>query len=122
VTTKRTPLNRHSRTRITPAAVALFVTAEKHAARYAECVAGQRCHSQNGGREHCAECRAFLEAHAALDRALGLKPWEASPLHVQGDGPWREDGTAWAASLPQAAALRKDLEQLAGTGGRSKEV
>lgn len=46
-----------------------------------------------------------------LHRAVGLKPWEASPLRVDGNGPWPEDGTMWTASLLQAAALRKQLKE-----------
>ena len=77
MTSKRTPLNRQSRMRITPAAIEAYRAGDA----------------------------------SALHRALGLKPWEASPLRVEGDGSWRDDGTIWTASLPQAAALRKQLKE-----------
>ena len=112
MTTKRTPIHRHSRTRITPDAVALFMTAEKHAARYSDCIAGRHCDHPNGRREHCAECRLFVEASGALDRALVLKPWEAGPLDVTGPSDFR-DGTAWADSLGQAWELRQTLKAAA---------
>jgi hypothetical protein len=45
----------------------------------------------------------------ALDAALGLRPWMASPLRVdQGPGPGGP--TAWAASWPLAQRLQRELE------------
>jgi hypothetical protein len=53
----------------------------------------------------------------ALHRALGLRPWQASPLRVdQGPGPGGP--TAYAASWPQAQELQRELEAaLRGSGG-----
>jgi len=47
--------------------------------------------------------------HAGLDRALGLKPWEVSPLEAEGDCPW-PTGTAGAMTWPKAVSLRAELE------------
>jgi hypothetical protein len=71
------------------------------------------------GREH----RITPEAVAAfaagdymrLHRALGLRPWEASPLPLevtalgvdQGDPP--KDRSMWAQSWPQAQELQREL-------------
>ena len=45
----------------------------------------------------------------ALHAALGLRPWEVSPLRVdQGSAPGGP--TAWAASWPQAQHLQRELE------------
>jgi hypothetical protein len=53
----------------------------------------------------------------ALHRALGLRPWQASPLRVdQGPGPGGP--TAYAASWLLAAELQRELEAaLRGSGG-----
>jgi hypothetical protein len=51
--------------------------------------------------------------YAALHRALGLRPWETSPLEVD-DGPCPWSGnSAGAASWPQAQELRDELLRLA---------
>jgi hypothetical protein len=55
----------------------------------------------------------------ALHRALGLKPWEASPLPSSvtllgvEDGPAPSGNTAWAASWAKAQELRRELERAA---------
>jgi hypothetical protein len=53
----------------------------------------------------------------ALHRALGLRPWQASPLDVDGPEPPAWAGrTAWAASWPPAAELRAELERACTRG------
>lgn len=52
---------------------------------------------------------AFEKGDHALHRALGLKPWEISPLDATGSCPYPAS-TAGAASWPQAVELRKLLE------------
>lgn len=50
---------------------------------------------------------------ATLDRMLGLKPWEASPLdvdHPDQVSPWPK-GSGGERSWPQALQLRKQLEE-----------
>lgn len=49
----------------------------------------------------------------ALHRALGLRPWQVSPLDATGDCPHPDD-TAGARSWPKAAALREELTRAAG--------
>ena len=56
--------------------------------------------------------------HCALHRALGLKPWEASPVdpnieHLEAP----MGGQAWRESWPRAQALRKELEKACGKRG-----
>jgi hypothetical protein len=53
---------------------------------------------------------------SALHQALGLRPWEPSPLEVMGEPP-APDGTAWRASWPRVAELRRQLIALAGPPG-----
>jgi hypothetical protein len=45
----------------------------------------------------------------ALHRALSLRPWQASPLHVDQGAP-PGGPTAYAASWPNAQELRRELE------------
>jgi hypothetical protein len=57
------------------------------------------------------------EDFSALHLALGLKPWEESPLHVdvEADPP----GWMWATAAEdfrQAQALRRELEAACGAG------
>lgn len=48
----------------------------------------------------------------ALHRALGLKPWQPSPLETdEDDCPW-PDGSAWAVAWPLVRGLRVELEAL----------
>ena len=105
---------RRATSAITPEAVEAFKAAQEHQERYHACVAGEGCSSVEIGR-HCAECRAHIEACQQLEHALGLKPWECSPLHVSSDDcPAPRDGTAWAESIPQAIRLRAELEGALG--------
>lgn len=74
------------------------------------------------------ECRITPAALAAweagdrlaLDRALGLRPWEPSPLDAEGACPWGE-GTAAAAAWPAMVELRAELQAASpGTGCNSQ--
>ena len=51
----------------------------------------------------------------ALHRALGLKPWEASPLDINAsENAQRRPKSPWAQSVPQAVELRSELETSSG--------
>jgi hypothetical protein len=68
---------------------------------------------QGGRREE------YLEAHLSLHRALGLKPWSASPADVPDRGECTYDGSAsWSASWAAAQELRREL--LAAMKAKSK--
>ena len=62
---------------------------------------------------------AFIAGdYLALHRALGLAPWEPSPLPaasialgVDPDDPPPMDGTAWALSWPLAVELQRELQK-----------
>lgn len=59
--------------------------------------------------------RAVIEAFKAgdedeLDRLLGLKPWEFSPLDAYGECVY--PGSSAAALWAKAVALREELEQV----------
>jgi hypothetical protein len=67
------------------------------------------------GREHRITPEAVVAFVAgddmALHRALGLRPWERSPLDVD-DGPCPDwGGDQWRASWEQAQELRRQLEK-----------
>jgi hypothetical protein len=100
--TRRTPIGRHARSRITPQAAALFRLCleiqETGCDQFLE---------EDGGRR-----REFLDAHSDLGRLLGLAPWEASPLDVPDEGPcpWAGSGNCYAASWPQAQEIRAALK------------
>jgi len=49
--------------------------------------------------------------HLALHRALGLKPWQVSPLGAFGACPWHP-GTGGGNSWPKAVELRSQLEDI----------
>ena len=49
------------------------------------------------------------ELSQALDRELGLKPWELGPVHAVGECPY-PPGTGGHDSWPRAAELRNALE------------
>jgi hypothetical protein len=51
----------------------------------------------------------------ALHRALGLKPWHASPLHAEGEAPW-SDSTMGAKSGALAVELRAELIEATDSG------
>ncbi len=69
MTTKRTPLRRDARARITPELVALWL--KLRAIREV----GEHEELEPDG--HRVE---YLDALHALDRALGIKPWQVCPL------------------------------------------
>ncbi len=57
----------------------------------------------------------------ALHSALGLGPWEPSPLPesieplgVDPDNPPRADGTCWAEAWPKVVELQRELQAAAG--------
>ena len=57
---------------------------------------------------------AAIEAYrtgdeSALHVALGLKPWEPSPINAEGERPWPR-GTAGAENWERARELRLELE------------
>ncbi len=56
-----------------------------------------------------AEAAYRASDHAALHRALGLKPWEVSPLDAEGDAPW-SPGSAGAKTWDKVVRLRAELE------------
>ncbi len=49
----------------------------------------------------------------ALHRALGLKPWEASPIDATGDCPW-STGSAGERTWDKVVRLRAELEAIKG--------
>jgi len=82
------PLRRDARVRITPEMLALWAKLHEiwDAGGYEEW-------------EPVGRRREFLDTESALDRALGVKPWEQSPFFSDGPEPpkWMRD--PWRAEL-----------------------
>jgi hypothetical protein len=146
--TNRKPIGRPTRSRITPAAIAVFRRME--AARLkCTCPAAEGA-ERKGGREPdqsplsslvnststvrhvehpCAACDAWWEAHSQLHDELGLKPWqwpafeypdEANPYAAFSNA--ARDWTHRRAARPEAFALFRELRAAAAaaakTGGK----
>ena len=96
--TRRTPLKRRARRQITDAAVDAFKLGERHA--------------RNGTE---APSEEFLDAFHRLHRALGLRPWESSPLDVDDAEPpaWMFSNKTACDDWRQAYGLRLELEKAA---------
>ncbi len=69
MTTKRTPLRRDARARITPELVALWLKLKE--------ITGAGAHEKLEPDGRRVE---YLDALHALDRLLGMKPWQVCPL------------------------------------------
>jgi hypothetical protein len=65
VTTKRTPINRPSRTRVTPAALEAFRAMQR---------LERRCACKDD--DDCPACQQWGEQHAILHSELRLAPWQ----------------------------------------------
>jgi hypothetical protein len=74
MSTKRTPIRRDTRMRLTPEALAAFRTMRTLAAR---CTCQPLDWSgEFWRRRRCNACDGWWAAHNVLHRALALKPWE----------------------------------------------
>ena len=51
-----------------------------------DCVRSVACRSSSVGK-HCPECLKYMDLNCELDRLLGLKPWERSPLDTNSEAP-----------------------------------
>ena len=67
MTTKRTPINRPPRPRVTPEALEAFRTMQR---------LEQRCTCKNADDDNCPACVQWAEHHAILHSELGLAPWQ----------------------------------------------
>ncbi len=104
MTTKRTPLRRDARARITPELVALWLKLK------AIREAGEHEELEPDGRRV-----EYLDALHALDRALGIKPWQESPVDVDGPEPPAHMRQHQQDSWRRAWELRQALEAASGS-------
>ena len=74
--TKRTPLDRARKPRISSEAVDLFTRCEQLWPIYRDCGEPRSCRSNTDSRV-CPECREFLTVSLKRDALLGLEPWHA---------------------------------------------
>jgi hypothetical protein len=110
--TKRVPINRRMRSRITSAAVAAFRTCLELEETYSACIHGEGCFSSSPGK-HCPGCHDYLEARRTLMRELNLPPWAISPADLGLDGPKPDylanlaSGKTWEAAVEWRRALQE---------------
>ena len=71
---------------ITDEAVAIYKDALKLRDIRWDCIRSIACRSPSIG-ERCAECVKYGDLNHELDRLLGIKPWERSPLDIDGETP-----------------------------------
>lgn len=68
----------------------------------------RRMHEQVSGQVTSDVIRAFSDGdRQRLHRLLRLKPWQPSPLDVEGECP--APGTAYAEAWPEAVRLRQAI-------------
>jgi hypothetical protein len=97
--------------RITPEAVAAFRDAMATRETYYSCVRSERCEAPNRG-ERCDTCRRRLDASSAMRHALGLRPWQPTPIDADTDEPPPARGAVdlYVAAWPLARRLRLELQ------------
>jgi hypothetical protein len=115
VPSKRTPISRQLRHKLTLEAVALFRRGEALRPIYDRCVEGRRCKSTDAAR-HCPECAEYLTIHRRLNwTTLGLQPWSMSVFDTQLDrgGPAPESlrGRCIAETWDAVMGLRRALQE-----------
>tara|TARA_R110002096_G_scaffold5809_1_gene26780 strand:- start:5101 stop:5448 length:348 start_codon:yes stop_codon:yes gene_type:complete len=110
--TKRKRKNRLIGRRLTAEVVAIYSDAEKLRGKYEDCLTSSKC-PEGSKTKHCDDCLRFLELSRELDRELGIKPWQVSPLDVDDEACPYGAGTGGAQSWPDALKLRRELEALA---------
>jgi hypothetical protein len=116
--TKRTPLRRELKRKLTPECVALFRRGEELQEVYYGCIRDRStCRSTDVGR-HCPECAEFVDVSTRLERTLlKLPPWHQTLFDpgLDDDGPMPQYmarlciGKTWA----NAAVLRRALQEAA---------
>jgi len=115
--TNRTRIKRAARSRVTDEARAIYADALKLQGRYWDCISKDVCCSTSVGR-HCTDCDKYINMSRELNRLLGIKPWETSPLGTDSKTPpdymrnnpcqseqWCK---AWAMRCEILAAMKND--------------
>ena len=70
--------------------------------------------AEDGGRR-----REYLNAKSELDSLLHLRPWEVSPVDVNGpECPRAATGNLWSESWPRGWAIRRDILAAMKRGAR----
>jgi hypothetical protein len=110
--TRRTPLHRALRRKITPEAIAAFRRMEALASK---CTCPPRdWGGEYWARQRCAACEERQREHSVLHHALGLKPWEWPAYeHPDLGNPWPEGSYMWQRHKPdeRGVALYRELEE-----------
>lgn len=90
--TKRKPLRRETRRRITSEAIEAWRACMEFVERHGDTSAARE-ESWVADSEGHNSTNPFIEAKQRLDRALGLRPWEESPVNTESETPpdWMRD-------------------------------
>ena len=80
--------------------------------RYRDCIRSDVCTSSSANR-HCPDCEKYISLNGELDRLLGIKPWERSPLDTDSaDPPDYMRNNPWQAALWRKAwEMRCELDR-----------
>lgn len=84
--TKRTPVSRSSKARITDELIEAFIRYEELSPIRDACIADDKCRS-TVPNQHCPECREHVELSNKLHRMVGAKVWECSGLDADAPEP-----------------------------------
>lgn len=121
VSTKRTPIARPPRSRITDEVIDLFLRHGSVWPTYLACLRG-RCSAKRGKNgQRCPDCRECIDLSAEIGRLLGVTPWQTSPLEAFSDQPpdyYRVDQHAdWQRARATRLALIAAARNLTSTLG-----
>lgn len=108
MTTKRTPIRRNVKPRITAEVLALWRKIQE-----IEAEGDDRAWEEEGGRRR--EC---MDAHNELNQLLGIRSWQRNPAQVREPEPpkWMTAGNLLAADQwREAWKLRQAIEAAAGS-------
>lgn len=51
-----------------------------------DCIRSVACRESSVGK-HCPECLKYMDLSRELDRLLGIRPWQRSPLNADSEAP-----------------------------------
>ena len=109
--TNRVRIKRAVRSRVTREARAIYKDALKLQDVRWDCIRSVACRSSSVGK-HCPECLKYMDLSRELDRLIGVKLWETSPLDTHSEAPpdYMSHNPLQSEYWRKAWALRRELE------------